>query len=375
MTEQQLLEKYAGIVQFQVSFYNDEGEEILERIAPLVDISFDKQAYIEAKGRQKSSIYLKRSQTDARCLVLVEFMTYSHTLIVRCKEEAGAAVRELLRRNENKKIENTLIKHSMMNAIVRRYGLNIDIVDEFDLWNTVFKDHRFWWEYVHFDAHGLYDDDNSIYPELVDPIRFPITEDAGLMVWIGDYIDMSSLHLFHPSLANSFELGWDDLGRWHPHALKWEEFEKLYLFLTLRHPEQFVVPFLLMLRFAVVTRLEDVKAIARKVKVAWRSLGLFSEEEIEQFDRMVWFKPHFEWTQDPVHGWYHACDSPDDVYSMRHVCSGEFPFQALAEVMQAIDRQMDEASWKEAVAKWDALVETYSIDEDEHWLERRGAEV
>jgi hypothetical protein len=90
---------------------------------------------------------------------------------------------------------------------------------------------------------------------------------------------------------------------------------------------------------------------------------------------MVWFKPHFEWTQDPVHGWYHACDSPDDVYSMRHVCSGEFPFQALAEVMQAIDRQMDEASWKEAVAKWDALVETYSIDEDEHWLERRGAEV
>jgi hypothetical protein len=284
MTEQQLLEKYAGIVQFQVSFYNDEGEEILERIAPLVDISFDKQAYIEAKGRQKSSIYLKRSQTDARCLVLVEFMTYSHTLIVRCKEEAGAAVRELLRRNENKKIENTLIKHSMMNAIVRRYGLNIDIVDEFDLWNTVFKDHRFWWEYVHFDAHGLYDDDNSIYPELVDPIRFPITEDAGLMVWIGDDIDMSSLHLFHPSLANSFELGWDDLGRWHPHALKWEEFEKLYLFLTLRHPEQFVVPFLLMLRFAVVTRLEDVKAIARKVKAAWRSLGLFSEEEIEQFD-------------------------------------------------------------------------------------------
>ncbi|MBA4492745.1 hypothetical protein ACFO25_09380 [Paenactinomyces guangxiensis] len=378
MTEQQMLEKFQGIIQFQTTLHENKTDWLLEKLIPLLNIPFDQQSYeqarLYAKENQKPSVYYKQGMTDSRCLVLVEFWTFSsHYIIIRCNESLANQVRELLKQaaKEND-LQNCLIKQSKMNDIVRRHDLEIDIVDEFDLWSTLFKQRRFWKEYIFLGLdEEMYPSDDMIYPELVDPIRFNITDDSGFMVWIGDRITDSTLCLSHPSLSKPFELGWDDGAMWHPHVLRWEELDKICLYLTIQYPDHFVVPFLLMHRFAPVTRQDDEKEIARKVKAAWRSLGLFTEEEIEQFDAMVHFKPHFEWSYESDQGWYHACESPSDIYSMRHICNDRFPFKALDEVLQAIDQQMDTAEWKEAEEKWKTLLLTYSTEEDNHWFERR----
>lgn len=377
MNEQQMLEKYQGILQFQTSIDDNKTVELLENLMPLLHIPFNKTSYEQARftAREKktTTVFYQHGLADPRCMVLIEFWNYTTYLIIRFHDSMETAVRDLLKEVIGKDdFQNCLIKQSKMNAIVRRHDLEIDIVDEFDLWNTFFKQRSFWREYIFFKPdEKIHPSQYIIYPELVDPIEFKITDDSAFMVCIGERIVDSTLYLSHPSLLAPFELGWNDFIQCHPHALRWEELEKICLYLTIHHSDQFVVPFLLMHRFALVTKQDDEKAIARKVKAAWRSLGLFTEEEMEQFEVMLHFKPHFAWSYEPNQGWYHACESPDDIYSKRHVCTDRFPFKELDEVLQAIDRQMDSIKWKEAEEKWKALVSTFSKVEDEHWLERK----
>lgn len=214
-------------------------------------------------------------------------------------------------------------------------------------------------------------DEAKTYPELVKPICFEILPSTKLLIEIGDTVAQTSLFLDHPSLDQPYELGWDDAGQWHPHVFRWVEFEQLILFLTIRHSKDFVIPFLLMLPFAPVTKEENERAIARKVKAAFRSLQFFTESEIESFDSIVKYKPHFTWNYDEVRGVYHACDSPDDIYSMRHICTDEFPFSIFDEMFHRIEREKNTVAWQEAVDRWERLVQQYSIDEDETWLDRR----
>lgn len=306
-------------------------------------------------------------------------MNSAPTLIIRFNESFEVPIRDLFKQITGKDdLQNCLIQQSKMNEIVRRHNLNIDIVDEFDLWSTIFKSPNFWAKYTFFEhyevnspAKNLIPNEDWIYPELVDPIEFKITNDSGFMIWIDDTINSSSLNLTHPSLAEPFELGWDDLAQWYPHVLRWDELEKICLYLTIQYPNDFVVPFLLMLRFAPVTKEDDEKAIACKVKAAWRSLGLFTEEEIEQFHAMVPFKPDFAWSYESHRKVYHACKAPNGFYSKRHICTDHFPFDALADILRTIHNQIGTDEWRKAKDKWNSLVSTYSIEEDKLWFERK----
>lgn len=125
----------------------------------------------------------------------------------------------------------------------------------------------------------------------MEPIRFEIEQGIELSIEIGEYINQSMLMFKHPTLEEEYELGWDDLGGWHPHVLHWEELEKIVNYLTIQHSDHFVVPFLLLLPFAPISKEEDERTIARRIKAAWRSLQLFKEEEIETFDRQIPYMP------------------------------------------------------------------------------------
>lgn len=214
-------------------------------------------------------------------------------------------------------------------------------------------------------------DEDKVYPELVKPIPFEIAPESKFIISIGDTICQSSVFLDHPSLVEPYLLGWDDAARWHPHVLRWEEFEDIFLYLTICYPKDFVVPFLLMARFAPVTKEDNEKKIAQMMKSALRSLDLFTEDEIEMFDSLVAYKPHFTWEYEAEKELYHACNSPDDIYSMRHICTDKFPFQAFQDVLKSIGIHKNTKLWFEAKAKWDKLVQTYSLKEDEDWLKRR----
>ena len=369
MNKQQMIEKYQGIVQFQCEFFAiDQVDAIIPTLVSLLDFSFDPKVYQQKK--QQKSVYYTKSKQDPRCLFLIEFSDYFRVIIIRFPKRKQEAIRKLLQKGTKEPLRNTLIHQSMMNRMVKRYQLAIDIVDEYDLFTSTFQQKSFWNEYVKLNNVEVPSEQCQIYPELMEPIRFQIAEGVELFIETGDQIHQTMLFLKYPSLAEKYELGWDDLGHWHPHVLRWEELEKIAYYLTIQHPDHFVVPFLLLLPFAPITKEEDERAIARKIKAAWRSLKLFNEEEIETFDRQIPYMPDFVWNYSAEHDVYYVDDPGWNGYSKRYLDS-DFPFQAFGDMLRIIESYQQTDAWKKAVQKWEQLIQQFSTAEDEDWFHRR----
>lgn len=365
LNAQQMLEKYKGICQFQCDLLLfAHVEALVPELVSLLNLAHDPKMFQRKKG-----VYNCKGREDERVLLLVEFSQCFLTMIIRFPDELKTKVQQLLRRVINQPLHNTLIQQSLMNRIVKEYQLDIDIVDRYDLWSTTFQQKSFWDEYAKFNNVGV--DEQLIFPELVEPIRFEIEQGIELSIEIGEYINQSMLMFKHPTLEEEYELGWDDLGGWHSHVLCWEELEKIVNYLTIQHSDHFVVPFLLLLPFAPISKEEDERTIARRIKAAWRSLQLFKEEEIETFDRQIPYMPDFVWSYSFERGVYHVCDSEEEVYSKRHICGGDFPFEAWEDTLRIIDAKRNTPAWQEAVQRWDWLIQQYGKSDDEDWFLRR----
>lgn len=368
MNEQQMKEKYKGIVQYQCECWSSEPiDQILTSLVSLLDLSFDRNAV--QRKRDQQAFYYTQSKRDPRCLLFVDFSNYLNLIIIRFPQHLQSKVHALLRNVTNVPLTDTLIQQSKMNGMVKRYQLDIEIVDEYDLFTTTFQQKSFWNEHVKLNNAEVSLEEQKTYPELVEPICIEIAEGIELSIEIGDAIHQTMLFLKHPSLSSRYELGWDDLGHWHPHVLRWEELEKIVYFLTIQDPDHFVVPFLLLLPFAPITKEE--RAIARKIKAAWRSLQLFQEEEIETFDRQIPYMPDFVWSYSQEQGVHEVGELGWDVYSKRHIGS-DFPFEAFYDLLQRIDSVKHTDAWQQAIRKWEDLIQRYSTVADEDWFQRRG---
>jgi hypothetical protein len=101
-------------------------------------------------------------------------------------------------------------------------------------------------------------------------------------------------------------IAWDDQAHWHPHVLRWEELDLVCKCAaiqdaTLPHPG---LPLLLLYRFAPITESDNVDRIFPLIRDAWRSLGLFGEEQIRQAGQRVDKRgSKFEWRLDDRTGW------------------------------------------------------------------------
>lgn len=368
MNMEQMKEKYQGIIQFQCELLLEQVAAIVPAIVSLLALPFDQQVY--RRKQEQNKVYVTHHKQDPRCLLLIEFSRYFSLVIVRFPEKLKRKMEALFRRVTQDPLQDTLIQQSKMNGVVKRHRLTIDIVDEYDLFATTFQQRAFWHEYVKLNNAEVPSDECQTYPELVEPICFEIGHGIELLIETGDTILQTELYLKHPSLPSKYELGWDDLGHWHPHVLRWEELEKIVYFLTMKHPDHFVVPFLLLLPFTPITQADHEQAIARKIKAAWRSLQLFTENEIETFDRQILYMPEFKWSYSSDYDVYYVGDDGWDVYSKRHLY-GDFPFAALADLFRVIDSAQQTAAWGEAVAKWKRLIQQSSKAEDEDWFHRR----
>jgi hypothetical protein len=378
MNEQQMREKYAKIIQFQFTYEYQETEELLKVVIPLLDIPFDWSRYEEARQFVKEdvynqilpkSVYYAKSRRDPRCLILLSFRQSYLQCIIRFRQQDEQEIRSKIAEVRKKKLENTLIQQSKMNSIVDLYHLDdIDIVDENDVWRTVFQQKNFWSEYGNIDHW-----EENIYPMLVTPICFAFGSEIELQLNIGDEIGHTYLDLKHPERAAPYSLAWDDGAHPHSDLMRWEEFEQLILYLTIRYPNDFVIPFLLLLRFVPVTAEDDERWISRKIVAALRSLALFHEDEIGKLYDLINYRPNFTWTYDQEEDRYYiGKDAPLGVRSTREIKGvyGEFPFQQFADLIHSTDSYRNTADWQKAKKKWTDLIEQYSTSEDETWLAR-----
>jgi hypothetical protein len=377
MNEQQMREKYKGIMQFQMVLLHEELNKVIFDLCSFLQLDLDEEDYQQTRTKvideNRNDYYYVKSKSDSRNMVLIDFNgRYTCVLVIRFSEEQEGEVRDILTGVElENELTNTIINQSRINQIATIYQLDIDRVDEYDIWNTVLKRKKFWDEYARFTVYELEDENNIfIHPELAEDIHLPVTDDTYFSISTGDQIVISSLCLAHPSLDKPIELGWDDMAQWHPNVFRWEEFEQICLFFTIQYPDNFVIPFLLLLRFTPITEEDNEKQIARKIKAAFRYLNLFTEEEIETFHSIVSYKTHFKWALDAETQRFHACGSPDDVYSMRHICTNDFPFTELSDVLATIRTHQKTDEWKNAKEKWNQLIKQYSNDDDENWFTR-----
>lgn len=179
-----------------------------------------------------------------------------------------------------------------------------------------------------------------VYPELREPIRLPFTEKSGFQLELDEdcLFDYISLCLYHPEWKEPIEIGFDDQAHCHPYVFRWEELKRISHFLATHFPHCPEVPFLLLYRFAVITKEEDQDKAQKEVEAAWRSLGLFSDQEIEPF--LEWAKDRWKaqqedvfWVQHPEYGW--VLDGAEfGVYSFRIAENKEFPFEVFNQLIQ-----------------------------------------
>jgi hypothetical protein len=154
---------------------------------------------------------------------------------------------------------------------------------------------------------------------------------------LDQYLASFNLNLRHPGAAEPVQVAWDDQAHWHPHVLRWEELDLIGRCValtdpTLPHPG---LPVLLLNRFAPVCANDDADIMFPMLESAWRSLGIFSPQEIDKHvERFDCRQGRFTWQSDASLGWSLVQDeearesSGYDLYTLRDPGNSEFPFLA-----------------------------------------------
>lgn len=199
------------------------------------------------------------------------------------------------------------------------------------------------------------------------------------------------LNLSHPGAAEPVEIAWDDQAHWHPHALRWSEVDAVCRASALDSPDAaYPGPYLALLgRFAPVCDEADAALAVPLLREAFALLP-----GLDPFQRGS-YAAHWDmrgarvrWTLDEPTGWWFpeqgsareeresgvlgAYDQDPDLkdlpngelYSMRDPDEPDFPFAALAELVdlaRARCAAVREREWA-AHASVQAAAETFAGD-------------
>lgn len=218
---------------------------------------------------------------------------------------------------------------------------------------AIFSDASFWqWLYLRKNDEPLADsvlrlfdssDTSGSRSPRVD-FSFPCDAAASLVVSINPEFEDFNLSLHDGNTDTEHPMGWWDWARWHPHALRWDELQKLENAWrnTLPIAGGTSPAFLLLAQFVGHANSEQDEFAERKsiIREHYRNLSLFSESELTELTDATLVRPSnedYEWTLDDELGWVFGGEYP--CYSLRNRphfggSEGRFPF-----------------------AKWNAIVE------------------
>lgn len=197
-------------------------------------------------------------------------------------------------------------------------------------WLPALAQKQFWIDWLHFDQVAL------DYPNYT--FAFPLPQSFNLVLSVNSNLWYRELHIHHPDAAEPIKLGWNDGAHWHPFVFRDDELEAICQCLSkhnplMKHPG---IPFLLLVQFACISRLETDQIEIRKFKVkeAYESLDIFASNEIEQLVRdTLHFLPHdMYWSSHAEYGWVMDGNYP---YSLRIASNKDFPFKLFNNLLDA----------------------------------------
>jgi hypothetical protein len=208
---------------------------------------------------------------------------------------------------------------------------------------SVVRQRRFWTDFL-FETEP-----DAEYAELVGcRIRFDVSRDYGLVLDLDELLGRVVLLLRQTGMQDPVEIAWDDQAHWHPHVLRWEELVAICRCVAQRdtglpHPG---LPLVLLYRFAPITVGDDAPTIFRMLERAWRSLGLFSDEEIGELSRRFDYRrAGFVWEEDAKIGWWIGQKAGlrettgvlryASLYTLRHPENRGFPFEPIKRLVEA----------------------------------------
>lgn len=191
---------------------------------------------------------------------------------------------------------------------------------------TLMHDKTFWARY----EWRLQDD--FAYPELEEePVRLPVTDQAGLVIETGDDFSYISL-LLEEEDEDLIEIAWDDEAHFHPFVLRMDEWQRLSQQSAARAGMPEWIPALLLQRFTGYDSPAELKTIVRQGMEMRRQSGLYSADELAAWpahplldNPSLWDRLDRRWSEQPPYGW--VCEG-EDAYSLRAVGNPDFPFDA-----------------------------------------------
>jgi hypothetical protein len=142
------------------------------------------------------------------------------------------------------------------------------------------------------------------------------------------------------------QLGWNDHAHWHPNALRWQEVDVISracsrISLELTHPG---FALLLLWPFSALVDDDPVESAFAAVRAAWHWLGLPDADA--PLDGADFRGQHVRWVRDGRGRFYpvqeEAPDTRIGLHSLRHPDNANFPFDALASLVNAARQAVDE---------------------------------
>jgi hypothetical protein len=171
------------------------------------------------------------------------------------------------------------------------------------------------------------------YAEAVIPLR--CGGDFSLEITITPDLASVNLELRNARTNVVSEMGWWDDARWHPHALRWSELERLHQYwlsdsVAPIHPS---AAFLLLALFVGhgVDERDDFPERKEAIAKHYEQLQLFTATEIAELVKRTFVLPSedYNWSQDSELGWVFGGDYPCYSIRNREHCGGaegRFPF-------------------------------------------------
>jgi len=208
-----------------------------------------------------------------------------------------------------------------------------------------FKSEDFWRKSVfNFENDPEVDDP---FPELDDvTLEFRVSADSAsaLLLDLDLDVDMYTLFIDGPGTGNPIQLGWWDLARWMPYALRWQELDALSRCIARRITDERLkgLPLLLLSRFVPTAQVDGPETVRQAMTAAWQGLKLFESDEIADLvgammggglEGNAW-----SWQRDPNLGWVLAGEEADG-YSLRYKGNETFPFSMVNELFDEAEER------------------------------------
>jgi hypothetical protein len=175
--------------------------------------------------------------------------------------------------------------------------------------------------------------------------ELPLTAEYALVFYLDERVENYGLYLRHPGTSEPEQLGFGDSVYWHFDTLRWEELDWICRCWALGDPAlpHPGVGLLLLERFAPICQGVNARIVFPLRWAAWRSLGLFSDEEIEALAGPL-RGPHRReperWQKHKHLGWTYPGDvDAGYLFSLRHPGNvAHFPFKALNAMLESVRR-------------------------------------